>query len=107
MVRRDRCLLLFLGLISVGFPLAVPVLGVNPDVLLALPPLLMLVPLAVGRYVGERTIARLRRPVPDRQRPARLLIVRVPRADRVLPRGGRLVAAAMARRGPPAPILAR
>ena len=83
--------------------------GLSPDVLLAVPAaLLLLLPLLAGRYVGEDGLARLARSrtaPPPRRSPARIGARR--RAPRVLPRGGRLIAAALAERGPPAPAAAR
>jgi hypothetical protein len=73
--------------------------------LLALLPLLLLVgTLACGRYPGERTLAtrlhRARRP--RRRRRSRGVAPRTPRRPfAAAPRGGRLVAAAIASRPPP------
>jgi hypothetical protein len=107
MPRRDRHILLALATLSVAFAIVQSVTGVSPDVLLAVPALLLLMPLLAGRYVGEDGLARLagRRAAPRRRTPARLGARR--RAPRVLPRGGRLIAAALAERGPPAPLPAR
>jgi len=107
MVRRDRHVLLALALLSLGLALAQSLVGFEADLLLAVPPLLMLAPLLLGRYVGEETIARLRRTAQAPRRAHRPQAIRLPRRDIVLPRGGRLVAAAMALRGPPSALLAR
>lgn len=77
-------------------------------VLLALAPLLLfLATLVAGRYVGEERIARLaarlRRPRTRRQRLA--LLGRPQSAPVLLPRGGRLIAASLAHRGPPAVLV--
>lgn len=76
-------------------------------VLLALAPLLLLVAsLLAGRYVGEERIAHLAARL---RSPARR--GRVARAGRrqpapvVPPRGGRLIAASLAQRGPPAVLV--
>jgi hypothetical protein len=74
-------------------------------VLLALAPLLLfLATLVAGRYVGEERIAHLaarwRHPAARRRRVT--LLGRRPTAPVVLPRGGRLIAASLAHRGPPA-----
>jgi hypothetical protein len=66
------------------------------------PALLLVLPLLFGRYVGEERIAALaakpRRPM---RRPAQR--VRLPRpAERLMHRGGRLVASSLAKRPPPA-----
>jgi hypothetical protein len=102
MPRRDRHIAISLAAASLAV-VALPALaGVSPDVLLAVPALLLVLPLLAGRYLGEERIARLaaRTVAPRRRSPARLGTRR--RAPRVLPRGGRLIAAALAERGPPA-----
>jgi hypothetical protein len=81
--------------------------GVQADALIAAPALLLLLPLAAGRYVGSERLVRIvrRRPAPRRgaeprpapQRPAR----------RACARGGLLIAVALGRRGPPESALAR
>src|SRR3954467_2059069 len=108
MPRRDRHILLALATLSAAFAIVQSVPGVSPDVLLAVPALLLLLPLLAGRYVGEDGLARLagrRALAPPRRSPACLGERR--RAPRVLPRGGRLIAAALAERGPPALTAAR
>jgi hypothetical protein len=107
MPRRDRHILLALATLSVAFAIVQSATGISPDVLLAVPALMLLVPLLAGRYVGEAGLARLagRRAAPRRRTPARLGARR--RAPRALPRGGRLIATALAERGPPAPLPAR
>ncbi|MFN8161360.1 MAG: hypothetical protein U0R52_10010 [Solirubrobacterales bacterium] len=70
-------------------------------VLAALPLLLLVVPLALGRYPGEETIERLRaRRL--RRRPLRAIRAKPakPREARLL-RGRLLIAASLAERGPP------
>jgi hypothetical protein len=81
--------------------------GISPDVLLAAPALLLLLPLLAGRYLGEDGLARLagHAVAPRRRSPASIGAWR--RAPRVLPRGGRLIASALAERGPPAVLAAR
>jgi hypothetical protein len=107
MPRRDRLILLGLTLLSVGFAALQSLTGLSPDVLLAVPALLLLLPLLAGRYVGEDGLARLagRALALPRRSPAQVGARR--RAPRVLPRGGRLLAAALAERGPPVPAAAR
>jgi hypothetical protein len=107
MPRRDRHILLALATLSLAFAIVQSATGISPDVLLAVPALLLLMPLLAGRYVGEDGLARLagRREAPRRRTPARLGERR--RASRVRPRGGRLIAAALAERGPPGPLPAR
>jgi len=102
MPRRDRYVLLGLTLLSVALAAAQSLAGVSPDLLLAVPALLLVLPLLAGRYVGEDGLTRLavRALAPRRRSPASLGFRR--RAPRVLPRGGRLIANALAERGPPA-----
>jgi hypothetical protein len=108
MPRRDQRLLLGLAALTVLFALVQSATGISEDVLLAAPGLLLLLPLLAGRYVGEDGIARLsaRLTVP-RRRPLAARAASLPRAPRVLARGGRLVAVALAQRGPPALVPAR
>jgi hypothetical protein len=107
MPRRDRHVLLALAALSLLFAVVQSATGISADVLLAVPALLLLLPLLAGRYVGEEGLARLagRAVTPRRRSPVSLGMRR--RAPRVLPRGGRLIAAALAERGPPAPLAAR
>jgi hypothetical protein len=84
----------------------VAALAGNLELAAYLLPLCLLVgPLAVGRYVGEETLDRLRRRrgtesrVPARMAPAGR------RAATLVARGGRLIAEGMAERGPPAVAL--
>ena len=107
MTRRD--LLALLGLAALAATLAGVQMatGVAPDVLIAAPGLLLLLPLAAGRYVGEDGLVRIARATPFRPRgAARAPAVRRGRSP-VVPRGGLLIALALARRGPPAPVAAR
>jgi hypothetical protein len=104
--RRDQHILLGLTALSVLLALLVSITGIDADVLLATPALMLLLPLLAGRYVGEEGIARLgaRLATPARRlTPAVLAAPR--RAPRALPRGGRLIADSLARRGPPVPAL--
>ncbi len=107
MPRRDQRILLGLALLSVAFAATQSLTGLNPDVLLAVPVLLLALPLASGRYVGEAGLVRLatrgRAPTPRVASGVRPAL----RAPRVMARGGRLIAAALAERGPPAALHAR
>jgi hypothetical protein len=107
MPRRDRLALLGLTLLSVALATVQSLTGLSPDVLLAVPALMLVLPLLAGRYVGEEGLVRLagRAVIARRRSPAQLGVRR--RAPRVLPRGGRLIAAALAERGPPLAAAAR
>jgi hypothetical protein len=108
MPRRDQRILLGLAALTVLFAVVRSVTGISEDVLLAAPGLLLLLPLLAGRYVGEDGIARLSACLAaPRRRPLALLAARPRRAPRVLARGGRLIAVALAQRGPPALAPAR
>jgi len=101
MVRRHHLLALafvtFVALWSALEALTVGGLGL----LYLTPALVLVLPLLLGRYVGEERIAALAsHPARARPRPARHLSL--PRtAERVMHRGGRLVASSMAKRPPP------
>ncbi|HKE15650.1 MAG TPA: hypothetical protein VKB80_12320 [Kofleriaceae bacterium] len=107
MARRDVHLLLGMAALTVALLLVQAATGV--EVLMVSPFLVLALPLLAGRYVGERRIQRLvARFAGPVRRAARRLVARVARAPRVLvPRGGRLVAASLAERGPPATLAAR
>jgi hypothetical protein len=107
MPRRDQRILFGLAALTVLAAVVQSATGISGDVLLGAPVLVLLLPLLAGRYVGEDGIARLgavlapprRRPVVARAAPPR-------RAPRACVRGGRLIAVALARRGPPSFALA-
>jgi len=74
--------------------------GVVIGLLYLAPALLLAALLLGGRYPGERVLARpLRRRFTPRRRPLRRALPRPPR--RTTPRGGLLIAAGLAGRGPP------
>jgi len=107
MPRRDQRLLLGLAGLTLLFALVQHATGLNGDVLLAAPALVLLLPLLAGRYVGEDGLARLTAALmPRRRRPVVARIAPARRAPRTLARGGRLIAVALAYRGPPAAPLA-
>ncbi len=105
--RRDQHIVFGLAAATVALAVLQSLTGLNPDVLLAAPALLLFLPLLAGRYLGEHGLARLA----ARWRPPRARAVSsarpVSRAPRVLARGGRLIAAALAERAPPALLLSR
>ena len=96
MPRRDQRILLGLTALSVLLALLVSLTGINADVLLATPVLILLLPLLAGRYVGEEGIARLgARLVAPRRGAGACMPGRraAPRPRACCPRGGRLIAA--------------
>jgi hypothetical protein len=103
---RDRKLLFGLAAITLALA-SLTLLGVPGDVLLAAPVLVFALPLLAGRYVGEEQLARLAAAyLGARRRPAVTIAPHARRTARRLPRGGRLIAAALAVRPPPAaPLL--
>jgi hypothetical protein len=99
---RDRHLLLGLAALALALG-ASTLVGVHSDVLLAVPVLLFALPLLAGRYVGEERLARLAAAfVSIRDRAGGSLPTAPRRSPRALPRGGRLIAASLAVRPPPA-----
>ncbi len=105
MTRRDRQLLLGLAALTLALA-ATTLVGVHSDVLLAAPALVFALPLLAGRFVGEGQLVRLAAVLGcARRRPATTIASRARRAPRALPRGGRLIAAALAVRPPP--VMAR
>jgi hypothetical protein len=102
MPRRDRTVLLATALVAVALLVA------GGAFLVLLPPLLLAVPLLAGHYVGERAIERLAaRFAPIRQRRRRTSRVPLRPAPSRVVTGGRLLGSGLARRGPPAFLLAR
>jgi hypothetical protein len=98
---RDRKLLLGLAAITLALA-SLTLVGVHSDVLLAAPVLVFALPLLAGRYVGEEQLARLAAAyLGARRRPAATIASHARRTARRLPRGGRLIAAALAVRPPP------
>src|SRR4051794_23675771 len=99
-----RALRPLLAVALVGAALAgATVTGLDTGLVLLSPALVLLLPLLLGRYVGAERLARLAaRALPRRRRRAVgvTLPARRPRAAGA--RGGRLLAFALAERGPPA-----
>jgi hypothetical protein len=73
--------------------------GLDTGLLFLAPAFVLLLPLLAGRYVGERALAPLRRPV--RRAVAAAIHLARPRL-RFVPRGGLLVGCSLAGRAPPA-----
>lgn len=104
MTRRDRQLLLGLAALTLALA-SLTLVGVDSDVLLAAPVLVFALPLLAGRYVGEERLARLAAAfLGPRRLPAATIAPHGRRTARRLPRGGRLIAAALAVRPPPAGV---
>jgi hypothetical protein len=101
----DRRSLAFAGL-TVVWLLGLELLGVEAAVAYLAPALLILLPLVSGRYPGDEALARVagRRCRSARGRPPAPVPLRRRRAGALLPRGGRLVAFALAGRAPPSPL---
>ena len=98
----DRRLLVLATCVTSALVLVLALAG-HPELLAYASPLLVVaLPLVAGRYVGEQSLERMRRH-PARPRARRALVVRpaVRRGFGVVPRGGQLIAAALAERGPP------
>jgi hypothetical protein len=104
---RDRRALAFAAL-TVVWLFGLELLGIEAAVAYLAPALLILLPLLGGRYPGDEALARIaaRRWRPAR-RPPQAPPLRRPRIVALLPRGGRLVAGALAGRGPPSPLAVR
>jgi hypothetical protein len=103
MPARDRRLL-FAAAVGMGALLLLAAFTGHPDVLKFAGPLwLLTLPLVAGRYVGEDVLVRLRRERPSRRRPlvSRALPKDARRVVALLPRGGCLIAEALAVRPPP------
>jgi hypothetical protein len=102
MPRRDQRLLLALVAFALLLALAQTLTGFSADFLLALPALVLLLPLLAGRYVGEETLARLAVRFRCRRRPVVTAAPSPLSPPRVIARGSRLIAVSLAERGPPA-----
>jgi hypothetical protein len=101
-VRPDLRPLLAVALLGGVVALAQTVTGLDSGLLLLSPALVLLLPLLLGRYVGEKRLERLvarARPVPRVRAVSLAPPRRRPRA--VAAHGGRLLAFALAERGPP------
>jgi hypothetical protein len=99
MTSRDRHLLFGLAALTVAIAM---VCGLHSNVLLAVPVLLVALPLVAGWYVGEERLARLAAAfVGARRRAAPSVPTTARRSPLRLPRGGRLIAASLAVRPPP------
>lgn len=101
--RRELRPLLFVALLGVALACAETFGGVHGTLLHLAPALVLLLPLLSGRYVGEDRIAALAAVVRTRRlRPVAAVAPTVRRPGALVARGGRLLAEALAERGPPA-----
>jgi hypothetical protein len=97
----DRRPLAFAAL-TVVWLLGLELLGVEAAVAYLAPALLILLPLLSGRYPGDEALVRVAgRRLRLACRPPQAPPLSRPRPGALLPRGGRLVAASLAGRGPP------
>jgi hypothetical protein len=103
MPARDQRLLLAAA-VGMGALLLVAALAGHPGLLAYAGPVwLLTLPLIAGRYVGEEALERLvrKRPAPRRRLAPRALPKGARRVAVLLPRGGNLIAEALAVRPPP------
>jgi hypothetical protein len=103
--RRDRIVLWAFALVVAAWMVAQALTGAETGLLYLAPALVLALPLVLGRYLGEEQLAELAGA--SRARGVRLPArISSPRGFvRVMHRGGRLVASAMAKRPPPARAL--
>lgn len=102
MPRRDRRILLALSVLALGLALAQTTLGLDTGFLFMAPALVLALPLLAGRYPGSAALAAFVRTLPRPRRAAPSDAAPRGAFDRLLPRGGQLIAWAMAVRPPPA-----
>jgi hypothetical protein len=104
----DRRSLAFAAL-TVVWLLGLQLLGVEAALAYLAPALLILLPLVGGRYPGDEALVRVagRRSRPRRRALPAWLPPRRRRPGALMPRGGRLVAAALAGRAPPSRLATR
>lgn len=93
--------------IALGWALALALLGSTETLLFLAPALLIAIPLASGRYLGEELIAKLVERRGDSRRRG-VSVAPAPRRPRVwLPRGTGLIAFSLAERPPPSAALSQ
>ena len=107
MQAREQRLLLVAAVASSALLLLAALAGHAEVAAYAAPLCVLVLPLVAGRYVGEETLERLRERKAARPHPraAAAPASGARRARSAFPRGGRLIAHALAERGPPAPGL--
>jgi hypothetical protein len=91
--------------ITAVWTLGMLVLGVSDALIYLAPALLILLPLLSGRYPGDEALVRAARRTRPRRRRVPAAVPRPAHSSiaELLPRGGRLVGAALAGRAPPRP----
>jgi hypothetical protein len=102
MTARELRLLLLLCLVAVLCAAAQSIAGVHTSLLFLSPALVIALPLLAGRYVGEERLLAIARALPRPRRRARRSRPACGLPAQVLPRGGLLIATALAVRPPPA-----
>jgi hypothetical protein len=106
MPARDQRLLLLAAVATSAALLLAALAGHAELIAYAAPLCVVALPLLAGRYVGEEALERLREGAePARRHGAAPLLAGARRSMAAFPRGGRLIAQALAERGPPAPAL--
>jgi hypothetical protein len=103
--RRDRMLLWGFALLVVAWMVAQAITGTETGLLYLAPALVLALPLVGGHYVGEdQLVAAAAGGGKVARAPERVAATHT--FVRVMQRGGRLVACSLAKRPPPAPLLA-
>jgi hypothetical protein len=105
MPARDQRLLLLAAAATSAALLVAAFTGHADLIAYAAPLCVVVLPLLAGRYVGERTLERLRGRAEPRCRRVAAPLAGARRSMSSFPRGGRLIAQALAERGPPAAAL--
>jgi hypothetical protein len=106
MPARDQRLLLACAVGTSCLVLLAALAGHAELIAYAAPLLVVALPLVAGRYVGEERLRRLGSLARPRRRRAPVARPTARRPAELVPRGGRLIAHALAERGPPAAALA-
>jgi hypothetical protein len=106
MTRHRIVLLAAFAIVSVAWLAGHAVGDIGVGILHLLPAVAIVAPLLLGHYLGADRLVALATRRSGRPRPARTA-GRAWRAAGILPRGGRLLAASLAERGPPPPLPAR
>ena len=101
--RRDRIVLWAFAVVVVVWMVAEALTGSETGLLYLAPALVLALPLVLGRFPGEETLAGLADPSRAAAARAPARVPAPPSHVRVMQRGGRLVASALAKRPPPRP----